>query len=152
MTNRIEKTIEFSAPVSRVWRALTDHEEFGKWFRVDVDGPFVVGEVATGLTTFPGYEGLKWKVTIEVMEPERLFAFSWCPYEHDESRDYSTAPKTLVEFRLEPTSKGTRLDISESGFDNLPDDSFRIDALRNNTKGWELQTESLTAYVESWYH
>ena len=37
-TDRIEKTIELNAPVSRVWRALTDHREFGAWFRVKLDG------------------------------------------------------------------------------------------------------------------
>jgi len=28
MTDRIEKRIELKAPLSRVWRALTDHREF----------------------------------------------------------------------------------------------------------------------------
>jgi uncharacterized protein YndB with AHSA1/START domain len=28
------------APVSRVWRALTDYREFGEWFRVKLEGPF----------------------------------------------------------------------------------------------------------------
>ena len=37
MNDRIEKTIELKSPVSRVWRALTDHREFGAWFRVTVD-------------------------------------------------------------------------------------------------------------------
>jgi uncharacterized protein YndB with AHSA1/START domain len=43
MSDRVEKTIELRAPVSRVWRALTDHVEFGAWFRVRLDGPFVPG-------------------------------------------------------------------------------------------------------------
>jgi len=30
--DRIEKRIELQAPISRVWRALTDHREFGEWF------------------------------------------------------------------------------------------------------------------------
>lgn len=34
MSDRIEKTIELKAPISRVWKALTDHNEFGTWFRV----------------------------------------------------------------------------------------------------------------------
>jgi hypothetical protein len=78
-----------------------------------------------------------------------LFAFSWCPYGHDDERDYSTAPKTLVQFELEPTRDGTRLLISESGFDKLPDDPERVDALRSNTRGWQLQADSLVAYVQS---
>jgi len=149
MTDRIEKVIELSAPVVRVWRALTDHKEFGTWFRVELDGPFVVGRISRGRTTYPGYEGMKWEAMIVAMEPLRLFAFRWCPYEHEDGRDFSQAPQTLVEFRMEPTSAGTRLVIAESGFDGLPDDKRRLDAFRSNTQGWEEQMRTLAAYVEA---
>jgi uncharacterized protein YndB with AHSA1/START domain len=149
MTDRIEKAIELSAPLARVWRALTDHKEFGIWFRVELEGPFVVGQISRGRTTYPGYEGMRWEAMIVAMEPERLFAFKWCPYEHDDDRDLSQMPHTLVEFRIEPTSTGTRLVISESGFDALPDDKRRLDALRSNTQGWEEQMRSLAAYAET---
>jgi uncharacterized protein YndB with AHSA1/START domain len=148
MQDRIEKSVELKAPTSRVWRALTDHEEFGEWFRVKLDGPFVVGEVSRGITTYPGYEGMKWEATVVAMERERLFAFKWSPYEHDDDRDPASAPQTLVEFRLEPTSNGTRLVISESGFDKLPDDARRADALRSNTQGWTIQAKNIAAHVE----
>jgi len=141
--------VELSAPLTRVWRALTDHKEFGIWFRVELEGPFVVGQISRGRTTYPGYEGMKWEATIVAMEPERLFAFKWCPYEHDDDRDLSQMPHTLVEFRIEPTSTGTRLVISESGFDALPDDKRRLDALRSNIQGWEEQMRSLAAYAET---
>ena len=68
MEDRIEKTIELTAPVARVWRALTNHEEFGVWFRVKLDGPFVVGEVSRGRITYPGYEHMKWEATVQAME------------------------------------------------------------------------------------
>ena len=109
MEDRIEKTIELKAPVARVWRAVTDHQEFGEWFRVKLDGPFVVGEVSTGQITHPGYEHMKWEATVETMEPERLFSLRWCPYGGDPDVDYSNEPTTLVEFKLEPTTDGTRL-------------------------------------------
>ena len=44
MEDRIEKRIELKAPVPRVWRALTDYREFGTWFRVALEGPFVPGK------------------------------------------------------------------------------------------------------------
>ena len=78
-TDRIEKTIELKAPVSRVWRALTDHREFGAWFRVKLDGPFVPGEVSRGQMTYPGYEHLRWEAVVQKMEPERLFSFTGIP-------------------------------------------------------------------------
>ena len=149
MKDRIEKSIELCAPVARVWHALTDHKEFGKWFRVALDGPFEVGEVSRGQITYPGYEHMKWEVTVKVMEPERLFSFRWCPYAEDSNVDYSDKPTTLVEFKLEPTSKGTRLVITESGFSALPDDPRRIDAIRRNARGWEKQRKNISAHVES---
>ena len=77
MKNRIEKRIELKAPVSRVWRALTDYREFGEWFRVKLDGPFVPGQVSRGQITYPGYEHVKWEAVVQKMEPERLFSFTW---------------------------------------------------------------------------
>jgi uncharacterized protein YndB with AHSA1/START domain len=66
--------------VSRVWRALTDSREFGQWFCVKPQGPFVVGQVTRGPITYPGYEHLMWEVVVQKMEPERLFTFTWHPY------------------------------------------------------------------------
>ena len=53
MNDKIEKTIDLDAPVSRVWTAITDSREFGAWFRVDIEGPFVVGEKSVGRITYP---------------------------------------------------------------------------------------------------
>ena len=147
MQDKIEKIVELAAPVSRVWRALTDHEEFGQWFRVELEGPFEVGKVTRGKITYPGYEHMPWESVTERMDHERLFAFFWHPQDLDPEADNSSEPKILVEFRLEPTAEGTRLTISESGFSNLPD-SQRIDAMRRNNDGWEIQMKNITAHVE----
>src|SRR3982074_3365995 len=77
MNDRIEKRIELKAPVSRVWRALTDYREFGEWFQVKLDGPFVPGQVSRGHITYPGYEHVKWQAVVQKMEPEQLFSFTW---------------------------------------------------------------------------
>lgn len=150
ITDRIEKRIELKAPVSRVWRALADHREFGEWFRVKVDGPFVPGQVARGQMTYPGYEYVKWEVTVQKMEPERLFSFTW-PHVKSLDRaeycgDYANAPTTLVEFRLEKTRNGTLLTLTESGFDQLPGD-FRLEAFRRNEGGWAEQMKNIDSYV-----
>src|SRR3954468_806000 len=122
MNDRIEKRIELNAPVSRVWRALTDHREFGEWFRVKLEGPFVPGQVARGRITYSGYEHIKWEAIIQKMEPERLFSFIWHPYAIDSNKDYSQEAPTLVEFRLEKTASGTLILLTESGFGNIPSD------------------------------
>jgi len=94
MSNIIEKRLELKAPVSRVWRALTDHREFGEWFRLSVEEPFSPGKVARGRILHPGYEHLTWEATVQRMEPEKLFSFTWHPYAIDPSVDYSKEPTT----------------------------------------------------------
>jgi uncharacterized protein YndB with AHSA1/START domain len=144
--NTIEKRIELKATVSRVWRALTDHREFGEWFRVRIDGPFVPGEVSHGNITYPGYEQYKWEAVVKTMEPERRFSFTWHPYALDQSRDYSQETPTLVEFLLEPTANGTLLTVTESGFDKIPADR-RAEAFRMNDGGWAQQVVNIERYV-----
>lgn len=146
MKDRIEKRIELKAPISRVWRALTDYREFGEWFRVKLDGPFVAGEVSRGRITYPGYEHLKWEAVVQKMEAERLFSFTWHPYAIDPKVDYSKEPQTLVEFMLEKTATGTLLLLSESGFDKIPADR-RMEAFRMNDGGWTQQMKNIERHV-----
>jgi uncharacterized protein YndB with AHSA1/START domain len=147
MSNIIEKRIELKAPVSRVWRALTDQREFGEWFRLSVEEPFSPGKVARGRILHPGYEHLTWEATVQRMEPERLFSFTWHPYAIDPSVDYSKEPTTLVEFRLERKGNGTMLYLTESGFDGIPA-GRRIEAFRMNDQGWSQQMTNIQRYVE----
>jgi len=146
MDDRLEKRIEVKAPVSRVWRALTDYREFGEWFRVKLDRPFVEGQVSRGQITYPGYEHLKWEAVVQKMEPERLFSFTWHPYAIDAKADYSKEPPTLVEFKLEKTPTGTLLLLTESGFDKIPA-GRRLDAFRMNDGGWTQQMKNIESHV-----
>lgn len=104
------------------------------------------GQVVRGQITYPGYEHLKWEAVVQRMEPERLFSFTWHPYAVDTDYDYSSEPPTLVEFTLQPTSKGTLLRVVESGFDKVP--AWRRDeALRMNSQGWGAQMENIRKHV-----
>ena len=147
MTDRIEKRIELKAPISRVWRALTDYREFGEWFRVKLDGPFVPGQISRGHITYPGYEHLTWEVTVQKIERERLFSFTWHPYAVDPKVDYSREPPTLVEFRLEETPRGTLLLLTESGVSGIPSER-RLEAFRMNEGGWTEQAKNIERHVE----
>ncbi len=144
--DRIEKIVELRAPVSRVWRALTDHVEFGSWFRVQLDGPFRVGVVNKGKITYPGYEHMVWESRTEKLEPERLFVFSWPPGTVDPDHSYDPEAKVLVEFHLEPSRTGTRLTIIESGFLQFHE-SKRLEVLRMNRQGWDMQADNIAAHV-----
>ena len=146
--NKIEKQVQLNAPVSRVWRALTDYREFGQWFKVKIEAPFVVGQTARGKITHPGYEHVTWLVVITKMEPEALFAFTWHPYGIDPKVDYSKETPTTVEFRLKKSGEGTLLTITESGFENVPAHR-RAEAYRMNEGGWTQQVKNIAAHVAS---
>ena len=146
-TDRIEKRIELKAPIPRVWRALTDYREFGEWFQVKLEGPFVRGQKSRGQITYPGYEHLKWEIVVQKMEPERLFSFTWHPYAIDPKIDYSEETPTLVEFRLEKRANGTLLTLTESGFEKIPSDRRR-EAFRMNDGGWTEQMKNIERHVE----
>ncbi len=146
--DRIVKVVELSAPVSNVWWAVSDHEAFGSWFRVKLDGPFVVGEVTRGNITYPGHEHMEWESLTEVLEHERRFVFSWPPSAIDPETEYGDDARVVVEFALEAIGDDrTRLTITESGFLQFPE-SKRLEALRSNTEGWDIQAGNIAAYVE----
>ncbi len=145
-TDRIEKEILLQAPQSRVWRALTDAGEFGTWFRVKLDGPFVPGQRLTGRITHPGYEHVTLELWVERMDAETLFSYRWHPYALDPAADYTQEPPTLVEFRLRPMEGGTFLSVVESGFDRLPAHR-RDEAFRMNERGWEGQIRNIERHV-----
>ena len=145
-TDRIEKRVVLRAPRSRVWRALTVAEEFGAWFGVKLESPFAEGATVRGKITYPGYEHVTMEMVVERMEPERYFAYRWHPYAIDMGVDYSTEPRTLVEFRLDEAEGGTILTIVESGFDRIPL-ARRAEAFRMNDGGWTEQTKNIDRYV-----
>ncbi len=145
-TDRIEKRVLLRAPRSRVWRAIADAEEFGTWFRVKLEGPFVQGAAVRGRVTYPGYEHVTMELVVEGIEPERYFAYRWHPNAVDPRADYSSEPTTLVEFRLEDVDGGTLLTIVESGFEQIPL-SRRAQAFRANEQGWAEQVRSVERHV-----
>ena len=167
--DRIEKRVTLRAPVSRVWRALADAKEFGRWFGVRLDGEFAAGKTITGtfemeldearivehqkkLGLTPSRLRLPEKnavfCTVERVEPEHYFSFRWIPYGIDAEADPKNEPTTLVEFRLEKAAEGTLLTIVESGFDRVPAHR-RERAFRMNEGGWTAQAENIRKYVET---
>lgn len=146
MADAIEKIVEIAAPIERVWTALTDHHEFGEWFKVKLDQPFAVGSESTGMMTYPGYEHMPWKAEVVAIEEPRRFAYRW-PHMDGDKQIREDWPWTLVEFTLEPSEAGTRLTVVESGFDALPEER-RAENYRQNEGGWEEQMRNVKAHVE----
>lgn len=146
-TDRIEREILLKATRTRVWRALSNAEEFGDWFGVALKGKtFSAGNRVQGQITYPGYEHIVFDVLIERMEEERLFSFRWHPYAVEPSIDYSKEPTTLVVFELKEVEGGTMLSVVESGFDNIPG-SRRLEAFQMNSGGWDEQMKNIERHV-----
>jgi len=156
-TDRIERKIFLNAPQSRVWRALADSKEFGYWFGMRFDGPFVPGSKLKGVIVPTGvnadvakaqkpHEGKAFEIVVEQVEPERLFSFRWHPHAIDQGMDYSNEPMTLVEFVLEPTAEGLLLTVTESGFDLIPL-ARRAQAFEANNGGWTLVVKMFGEYL-----
>ena len=145
-TDRIEKRFEVSAKRSRVWRAISDANEFGAWFGMKLDRPFTAGATVSGRLTIKGYEHISLEMQVQRIEPEGYFSYRWHPYAVNPEVDYSAEPTTLVEFRLEETAGGTAVTITESGFDRLPS-TRRAEAFRMNEAGWTGQSKKLASYV-----
>ncbi|MEO8243837.1 MAG: SRPBCC family protein [bacterium] len=148
MQDKIETEITVAAPIGAVWRAVTDYREFGTWFRAALDGPFTVGLVTTGKILEPGYEGTAfWVVTREMDGPFR-FAFDW-PAHPDTAPEAADQPgaTTRVSFDLEKVATGTRIRLTESGFDLLPPD-LSVQKFRDNQGGWVTQMGRIKAHVD----
>lgn len=156
-TDRIEKKVLLSAPRTRVWRALTDAEEFGTWFGVRFDGPFTPGKPQRGVivpTTVDDevakaqqpYAGMPFEITIDRIEPERLFAFRWHPFAVEPGVDYSREPTTLIVFTLEEAANGIVLTVTESGFDHIPL-ARRAKAFAANEGGWSMVVKLIEKHL-----
>jgi uncharacterized protein YndB with AHSA1/START domain len=143
--------------VKRVWSALADSKQFGTWFGMKFNGPFVPGKLMRG-TIVPTkvnadvakaqekYEGMPVEITIEKMEPERLLSFRWHPYAIEQEVDYSAEPTTLIEFLLEETKDGVMLTVTESGFDQIPL-ARRVKAFTANEQGWGMALKLIEEYL-----
>ena len=155
--DRIEKKILLRAPLKRVWRALSDSKEFGTWFGVKFDAPFKPGARITGKIVGTAvdpevaklqkqHEHVPFEITIDRIEPERLFSFRWHPHAVEPGVDYSQEPTTLIEFTLEEVPNGVMLTVTESGFDQIPL-ARRAKAFEGNEKGWGMVIQLVEKYL-----
>lgn len=156
-TDRIEKQVLLNASRERVWRALSESDQFGTWFGVRFDGPFVEGERLTGRITptqvdaevaamQAPYAGTPFEWIIEKIEPMHRIAFRWHPYGVEMDVDYESEPMTLIVFELHDAPDGILLTVTESGFDKLPPER-RAKAFAANEGGWTHQMKLIAKYL-----
>jgi uncharacterized protein YndB with AHSA1/START domain len=147
-TDRIERSIVINAPRERVWRALSNAEEFGTWFGANLKGAaFVPGQRASGHITHPGYEHILFDVLVDRVEPQDLLSYRWHPYAVEPAVDYSSEEPTLVTFTLKDApGNATLLTVVESGFDKVPPQR-RQEAFRMNSNGWDGQMRNIVRHL-----
>jgi uncharacterized protein YndB with AHSA1/START domain len=144
--DRIEKQIHLRHPRAKVWRALTDYQEFGRWFGAVFTEPFAPGARRKGRITHKGYEHMTMDIVIERMEPEHVFSWRWHPGATEPGEDLSAEPRTLVVFELKEAPGGTLLTVVESGFDQIPL-KRRAKAFSDNEGGWTGQMEAIAKHL-----
>jgi len=138
--DRIERTLQLTHPPERVWAALTTAEGLGTWFGNQAEVDLRVG----GRVKLSWDSGDTATLTVERVEPPRVFAYTWPVYGLPEG----DPRRTYVEFTLEPTATGTTLTMVESGFAQLPDDGDHKAAYSGNDRGWTNELGELVSYLD----
>ena len=110
MIGVITKTLEFSADIESVWKAITDQGELEKWFpeRAQFDPQ------PGSLGWFEWEQWGRMPLRVETVEPPHHLAWSWS---HNPGLAFDQENSTLVEWTLsEREEGGTLLELRESGF------------------------------------
>jgi len=147
MQDAIEKSILLSAAPDRVWRALSDAAEFGRWFRAEVTGEMREGAVLGCRSLYPGTEHMRWDMYIHVMEPNRRLVWDWPAFDPSAFPDDPDSNARLtVEIVIAPEGDSTRLTLRESGFADLPEGPA-LAVWQRNEGGWTMQLDNIAAHV-----
>ena len=139
----VRRTIDISAPVEKVWAAVTEPEHISRWFgRAELSG---TGAGAAGTLTWPGNAPIP--VRVESFDAPRSVSYRWGnddalgtpPAELDDEHS------TVFTFTLEPVPGGTRLTVVETGFDRT---SNPLANLESHRQGWDGELDKLVALLE----
>ena len=138
--DRIERSMELAHPPANVWAALTTPEGLSAWFgdRATID----LRQGGAAQMTFRS--GLTVDMRVERIEEPAVFGFTWQLHELPED----DLRRTYVEFTLEPAGAGTRLTVVETGFAQLPEDTYRK-AFDGHTEGWGRELGEMATYLDA---
>ncbi len=128
----------YSAPVERVWKALTDKKEMKKWY---FDLPAFKPEVGTEFEFTASKDDVKYRHLCKVTEvvPDRKITYSW-RYDGYEGISFVT-------FELFRESGKTRLKLTHAGLETFPKSNPDL-APENFQNGWTfILGESLKKYL-----
>jgi uncharacterized protein YndB with AHSA1/START domain len=138
--DRIERTMEVAHPPSKVWAALTTAEGLGAWFGNEATIDLRPGGAARMSWTDGHTVGMR----VERVEEPTVFGFTW----QLETLSDDDPRRTYVEFTLEPVGSGTRLTVVETGFAQLPQDSYDK-TYDGHTQGWAHELGEMVDYLDA---
>ena len=138
---KIERSIVVKAAQEKVWRALTTPEAIAKWFEVFEFDRLEAGQpIHFRWEPHPSVDFTETFGEIALVEPMSRFGYRW--------RIAPTEPvTTLVMFELEAVPEGTRVTVTETGFEALSEGQ-RQQRFQDNLAGWEEVINKLANYVQ----
>lgn len=130
MTEKIEREISIQAPIATVWEVITKPEYISQWFgsQAEIDlRPGGKGKLSWG-------EDLEAPLEIVEVEKPHLFSFLWVAPDEETK---PTHQQTLVEFWLTEDGVGTKVRLTESGFEQLEITAEQqANLIAKHTPGW----------------
>jgi uncharacterized protein YndB with AHSA1/START domain len=144
----IVSEIQIAAPPDRVFKALTDAGELGRWFgspecpvkswKMDarVGGRYSYA-TEQGSVVVNGVNKFECHGEIVEFDPPHLLAYTWIGNWHDDPQS-----RTVVRWELTKKGIGTQVRVTHSGLANLPV------AREDYTGGWPGVVEMLKTFVE----
>ncbi len=145
-TNRIQQEITIAAPVEQVWATITEPRHVGVWFGTGT--PTTMDFRPGGTMVFDHGPHGEIHARIEQIEPRHLFSWRWTTIGPPNTPP-TNENSTLVEFTLHAEDTGTRLRVTETGFDTLAAPAAaRDERYKSNTGGWADKLAEIDAYVQ----
>ncbi|MBJ7340724.1 SRPBCC domain-containing protein [Mycolicibacterium sp.] len=136
----ITRSIDITAPVEKVWAAITEPDLIAQWFGDTAEFDATPG--ASGEFGWRDHGGA-FRIVVEHVDKPKTLVYRWA---REFGVDPTPANSTLVRFDLTATADGTRLDLLETGFEELSDPEG---AQSGNVKGWLAELGELVEFVES---
>jgi uncharacterized protein YndB with AHSA1/START domain len=139
-TLAVERSVLIDAPRQRVWQAITDPAQLEQWYAPGC--PWEIPSLQAGATVkFHNTDADIQLATIEAVEPLKEFTLRW-------QLDPAHPGITLLNsFLLEEVEGGTRVTVSQAGYESLLD-GMREEQLRQDAEAYTAIAESLKGFLE----
>ena len=136
----VERSIWINTTLEKAWRAVTEPEQLTRWYATNY--AWEIPALAVGATIkFHNSDTEVLLATIEALDPLHQFTLRW-----QSDPQYPTV-SLVTTFMLEGEDGGTRVTISESGYETVPENE-RQQWLDNTGGGYTMSMENLKAYLE----